>query len=1123
MEMSRRKGNVLAFVFISIAVMVLVGSTLAILRNTVSTFAPVQIGKIALSADSGFDTSITLRDVIPGDKIAERVTFSKDADSEAMYVRAKVYLTTEDDTIKSDIAKINTYPLGVTSEQAEYQWKRIGNFYYLMADDNTLYDVTTNEEIVIFDEIRLPLMPEEDQDISLYSKTASLNLELRAIQSLGVEYASFTEADILFGENFGEIALANPALYDIKSGTLRGFSALGEGTKEIIIPNTYSLDESGNAVYGTDYKVTKIGVNAFRNNKTTTSVHIAKNIEIIDDYAFYSNSNITSFTFEEGSNLYEIGTYGLAYCSKIPSLILPEGLIMLEDYVINNMSNLRNIRVPNTLLEVGTKAITINNSYATLDKNGYYLGNETNPYLLLNGVKDTSCTTFEFAEGVQIINGYVFQSCASLLTIEIPASVTSLSGYALYKSSNPFTSITFEERSELRYLGYRAFNYADIQELILPNNSMIFEYGVFFGCDQLVNLQLSDKIIRFGDNVFYNCNALQYYNIDGVNYLGNDFNQKVIMCEVADKTITEYAIPDTVCVLYRTFYNCNKLINVTIPNNVVSIGSYAFYNCSSLTSITIPEGVTSIGIYAFQSCSSLTGIAIPEGVTSIGSYTFYECSSLTSINIPVGATSIGERAFSSCSSLTSIAIPSSVRSIGSYAFAYCAKNLKQIIVDENNQYFEDIDNKLLIDIVNKRVILGTNNETIIIPEGVTNIGYSAFRYCSSLTSITIPESVTSIGGEAFYGCSGLTSVTIPEGVTSIISNTFSGCSSLTSITIPDSVTSIGERAFSSCSSLTSITIPEGVTSIGDSAFSGCRSLTSITIPEGVTSIGDREFQYCSSLTSITIPEGVTSIGASAFSGCSSLTSITIPTGVISIGSQAFYACSSLTFIKIPDGVESMGDQAFFNCSSLSYIILPNSFTSIGSSAFSGCRSLLNITIPNSVTSIKSHAFWDCSSLKNIVIPSTITNIPNSAFSGCSSLTNITIPSTLSSIGSWAFYRCYRLVNVYYLGSESDWSGININSSGNTDLTNANRYYITFDDGEVDVQYLAKGASEAVEYSDFEVVYSSSDTAIANVNSATGEVTFASGLEDGTEVEIIATITINGEVVENSYTAIYSAV
>ncbi|MBR5803496.1 MAG: leucine-rich repeat domain-containing protein, partial [Bacteroidaceae bacterium] len=97
-------------------------------------------------------------------------------------------------------------------------------------------------------------------------------------------------------------------------------------------------------------------------------------------------------------------------------------------------------------------------------------------------------------------------------------------------------------------------------------------------------------------------------------------------------------------------------------------------------------------------------------------------------------------------------------------------------------------------------------------------------------SITIPAtvsydgveySVTSIGESAFRFCSSLTSITIPEGVTSIELYAFDGCTSLTSITIPKSVTKIGEYAFNDCSSLASITIPEGVTSIGYKAFSGC--------------------------------------------------------------------------------------------------------------------------------------------------------------------------------------------------------------------------------------------------------------------------------------------------------------
>lgn len=130
---------------------------------------------------------------------------------------------------------------------------------------------------------------------------------------------------------------------------------------------------------------------------------------------------------------------------------------------------------------------------------------------------------------------------------------------------------------------------------------------------------------------------------------------------------------------------------------------------------------------------------------------------------------------------------------------------------------------------------------LVIGEGMTGIGESAFCDCSSLTGITMPDSVMSIGGSAFRNCISLKSITIPDGVTGIGEYVFWNCGNLTSITIPDSVTSIGECAFSDCSSLTSITIPDNVTSIGEYAFFGCKKLKSITIPDSVSSIGEDAF------------------------------------------------------------------------------------------------------------------------------------------------------------------------------------------------------------------------------------------------------------------------------------------
>ena len=290
-------------------------------------------------------------------------------------------------------------------------------------------------------------------------------------------------------------------------------------------------------------------------------------------------------------------------------------------------------------------------------------------------------------------------------------------------------------------------------------------------------------------------------------------------------------------------------------NNYASNGAPWYENRSSITSIIIENGVTSIGTHAFYNCTSLTNVTIPDSVTSIGNYAFANCTALTDIYYTSSETewnaiTIG----TSDNSLTNATIHYNYSPI--VASGYCGgegdgTNLSWMLDDNGvltisgTGAMEDFTVNTTPWYENKNSIT-----SIIIENGLTNIGDYAFSYCKTLTNATIPNSVTSIDSHAFSNCNKLTSVTIPDSVTSIGSDAFSSCSALTNIIIPDSVTDIDNYAFFSCTSLTNIIIPNNVINIGNYTFYGCRALSSVTIPDGVTNIGDSAFYNCTTLTDV---------------------------------------------------------------------------------------------------------------------------------------------------------------------------------------------------------------------------------------------------------------------------------
>lgn len=612
------------------------------------------------------------------------------------------------------------------------------------------------------------------------------------------------------------------------------------------------------------------------------------------------------------------------------------------------------------------------------------------------------------------IGNNAFYGCSNLALFTIPNNVTSIGNYVFY-------------------------NCVSLASITIGNSITNIGGYAFFGCTSLTSISIPNSLTIIGESAFKGCTNLAKVNISDISS----------WCKISFSD--SYSNP-----LYyaqNLYLNDEKITELTIPNNVTSVGSYTFSGCSGLTSVTIPSNVTNIGKNAFSGCTNLLSVNINsneilskqytsssslkdvfgnqvkiyilgEDVKNIGSYAFYKCASMTSINIPSSLISIGNNVFNGCTGLTSINIPKSVTNIENSAFKGCS-NLSKVNISDISAWcnitFGDIDSNPL-NYAHNLYINGEILSNFIIPNDVTSVGNYAFYGCTNLESVTISNSVESIGNKAFYGCSNLLSVTLNS--KTILSKPYASSSSLKDIfgnqvinyIIGNEVTSIGSYAFYDCSDLISITIGNNVTNIGNNAFYGCAKLTKVNTLDIAAWCGilfdnssSNPLYYARNLylndeliTNIVIPNNVTSIGNFTFNRCTNLESVTIPISVSNIGKYAFSDCSGLTSVAIGNGVTSIEENAFSSCSNMTSINIPVNVTSIGGNAFENCTKLSKVKISDI-------SAW-CS-IKFGNLKANPLYYAHKLYLNDEIIVNLIIPNNVKSIGEYVFSNCTSLESV----------------------------------------------------------------------------------------------------------------
>lgn len=167
--------------------------------------------------------------------------------------------------------------------------------------------------------------------------------------------------------------------------------------------------------------------------------------------------------------------------------------------------------------------------------------------------------------------------------------------------------------------------------------------------------------------------------------------------------------------LYR--YTPEEALDVIVNANSSAAALKGLIDGTTTTNITLPEGLTTIRSYAFYECEGLTvNEPWPDTIQSIGGSAFAYCENVVvPEKLPTSLTSLGNECFGQCSAHSRLIIPAGVKSVGRkifYSLWGTTSDLTEVI------------------------FLGTP----------TSIGTSssssnqAFYNCSAITSIKVPWS-----------------------------------------------------------------------------------------------------------------------------------------------------------------------------------------------------------------------------------------------------------------------------------------------------------------------------------------------------------------------------------------------
>ncbi len=233
---------------------------------------------------------------------------------------------------------------------------------------------------------------------------------------------------------------------------------------------------------------------------------------------------------------------------------------------------------------------------------------------------------------VQSIGDNAFRNCIALHNVP-QSQYTSIGASAFINC--PIEDIQLP--STVQSIGSYAFSGTHASTLALPEGVSKVEMSAFQYCKTLSEVTLPATMKQIPAFMFQNCSNLQ----------------RVTLPAMLQK-IGEYA-----------FAGCG-IRQLDIPASMRSIGENAFRENYSMEQLTLHEGLNSIGRYAFQNCDSLTALHLPNSLTYLGENSFSDIDALQKVHVGTGIEELAQGTFQNCTRLSEVELSEGLQTLGSY-------------------------------------------------------------------------------------------------------------------------------------------------------------------------------------------------------------------------------------------------------------------------------------------------------------------------------------------------------------------------------------------------------------------------------------------------------------------------